>query len=79
MSTITISDGTEIYYKDWGKGPVITFSHGWPVSSDAWEGQMLILAQNGFPCDCARPSGHGRSSQSSSRNDMDGYADYLAA
>ena len=47
-STITTKDGTEIYYKDWGKGPVVTFSHGWPLSSDAWDGQMLFLAQNGF-------------------------------
>ena len=48
MSTITTKDGTEIYYKDWGEGPVVTFSHGWPLSSDAWDGQMLFLAQNGF-------------------------------
>lgn len=46
MSTITVEDGTTIYYKDWGNGPVITFSHGWPLSSDAWDGQMLFLAQN---------------------------------
>ena len=48
MSTITTSDGTAIYYKDWGKGPVVTFSHGWPLSSDAWDGQMLFLAQHGY-------------------------------
>jgi len=48
MSTITVKDGTTIYYKDWGKGPVVTFSHGWPLSSDAWDGQLLFLAQNGF-------------------------------
>jgi len=48
MSTITTKDGTQIYYKDWGKGPVVTFSHGWPLNSDAWDGQMLFLAQNGF-------------------------------
>ena len=48
MSTITTRDGTEIYYKDWGKGPVVTFSHGWPLCADAWDGQMLFLAQNGF-------------------------------
>ena len=48
MSTITTKDGTQIYYKDWGTGPVLTFSHGWPLSSDAWDGQLLFLAQNGF-------------------------------
>jgi non-heme chloroperoxidase len=48
MSTITTNDGTEIYYKDWGEGPVVTFSHGWPLNSDAWDGQMLFLAQHGF-------------------------------
>jgi hypothetical protein len=79
MSTITTRDGTEIYYKDWGKGPVITFSHGWPLSSDAWDGQMLFLAQNGFRVIAHDRRGHGRSSQSSSGNDMDGYADDLAA
>ncbi len=55
MSTITTNDGTEIYYKDWGKGPVVTFSHGWPLSADAWDGQMLFLAQNGFRVSRARP------------------------
>jgi non-heme chloroperoxidase len=79
MSTITTRDGTEIYYKDWGKGPVITFSHGWPLSSDAWDGQMLFLAQSGFRVIAHDRRGHGRSSQSSSGNDMDGYADDLAA
>ena len=79
MSTITVKDGTTIYYKDWGKGPVITFSHGWPLSSDAWDGQMLFLAQNGFRVIAHDRRGHGRSSQSSSGNDMDGYADDLAA
>ena len=49
MSTIKTKDGTEIYYKDWGQGPVVTFSHGWPLSSDAWNGQMLFLAQTRFP------------------------------
>jgi non-heme chloroperoxidase len=79
MSTITTKDGTEIYYKDWGEGPVVTFSHGWPLSSDAWDGQMLFLAQNGFRVVAHDRRGHGRSSQASSGNDMDGYADDLAA
>jgi non-heme chloroperoxidase len=79
MSTITTKDGTEIYYKDWGKGPVVTFSHGWPLSSDAWDGQMLFLMQNGFRVIAHDRRGHGRSSQASSGNDMNGYADDLAA
>jgi non-heme chloroperoxidase len=78
-STITTKDGTEIYYKDWGKGPVVTFSHGWPLSSDAWDGQMLFLVHNGFRVVAHDRRGHGRSSQVSSGNDMDGYADDLAA
>jgi len=78
-STIITKDGTDIYYKDWGKGPVITFSHGWPLSADAWDGQMLFLVQNGFRVVAHDRRGHGRSSQASSRNDMDGYADDLAA
>ena len=77
--TITTKDGTEIYYKNWGKGPVITFSHGWPLSSDAWDGQMLFLVHNGFRVVAHDRRGHGRSSQASSGNDMDGYADDLAA
>jgi non-heme chloroperoxidase len=79
MGTITTKDGTEIYYKDWGKGPVVTFSHGWPLSSDAWDGQMLFLVQNGFRVVAHDRRGHGRSSQASSGNDMNGYADDLAA
>jgi non-heme chloroperoxidase len=79
MSTITTKDGTQIYYKDWGKGPVVTFSHGWPLNSDAWDGQMLFLAQNGFRTVALDRRGHGRSSQASSGNDMNGYADDLAA
>jgi non-heme chloroperoxidase len=79
MSTITTKDGVEIYYKDWGTGPVITFSHGWPLNSDAWDGQMLFLEQNGFRVVAHDRRGHGRSSQASSGNDMDGYADDLAA
>lgn len=79
MSTVIMKDGTAIYYKDWGKGPVVTFSHGWPLSSDAWDGQMLFLAQNGFRVVAHDRRGHGRSSQASSGNDMSGYADDLAA
>src|SRR5207342_2102737 len=79
MSTITTKDGTEIYYKDWGEGPVVTFSHGWPLSSDAWDGQMLFLVQNGFRVIAHDRRGHGRSSQASSGNDINGYADDLAA
>jgi non-heme chloroperoxidase len=78
-STIITKDGTEIYYKDWGKGPVVTFSHGWPLSSDAWDSQMLFLMHNGFRVVAHDRRGHGRSSQVSSGNDMDGYADDLAA
>jgi non-heme chloroperoxidase len=79
MSYVTAKDGTQIYYKDWGKGPVVTFSHGWPLNSDMWDGQMLFLAQHGFRCVAHDRRGHGRSSQASSGNDMNGYADDLAA
>jgi non-heme chloroperoxidase len=79
MPTITVKDGTEIYYKDWGKGPVVTFSHGWPLNADAWDGQMLFLAQNGFRAIALDRRGHGRSTQVSFGNDMNGYADDLAA
>jgi non-heme chloroperoxidase len=79
MSTITARDGTEIYYKDWGKGPAVTFSHGWPLNSDMWDGQMMFLVQNGFRCIAHDRRGHGRSSQASTGNDMNGYADDLAA
>jgi non-heme chloroperoxidase len=79
MSTITAKDGTTIYYKDWGKGPVVTLSHGWPLSADMWDGQMLFLAQHGYRVVAHDRRGHGRSSQATSGNDMDGYADDLAA
>src|SRR5881409_2942186 len=79
MSTITTKDGRQIYYKDWGKGPVVKFSHGWPLNANAWDGQMLFLAQRGFRVVAHDRRGHGRSSQASSGNDMDGYADDLAA
>ncbi|MFB3908559.1 MAG: alpha/beta fold hydrolase [Candidatus Eisenbacteria bacterium] len=78
-SMITTKDGTQIYYKDWGTGPVVTFSHGWPLNADMWDGQMLFLAQNGFRVVAHDRRGHGRSSQASSGNDMNGYADDLAA
>lgn len=79
MSTITVKDGTTIYYKDWGQGPAVAFSHGWPLNADAWDGQMLFLAQHGFRVVAHDRRGHGRSSQPWLGNDMDGYADDLAA
>ena len=78
MSTITVRDGTEIYFKDWGEGPVVTFSHGWPLSADAWDAQMMFLADQGFRCIAHDRRGHGRSSQPSQGNDLDTYADDLA-
>lgn len=79
MSTITTKDGATIYYKDWGTGPVITLSHGWPLNADAWDGEMLFLTQHGFRVVAHDRRGHGRSSQASTGNDMNGYADDLAA
>lgn len=79
MPTITTTDGTEIYYKDWGAGQPVVFSHGWPLSADAWEDQMLFLAGNGYRCIAHDRRGHGRSDQPWDGNDMDTYADDLAA
>src|SRR5688572_23300599 len=78
MPTITTKDGTTIYYKDWGAGPPVTFSHGWPLTADAWESQMVFLASRGYRCIAHDRRGHGRSSQPYEGNDMDTYADDLA-
>jgi non-heme chloroperoxidase len=79
MTTITIKDGTQIYFKDWGAGQPVVFSHGWPLSSDAWEDQMLFLTARGYRCIAHDRRGHGRSSQPWDGNEMDTYADDLAA
>jgi non-heme chloroperoxidase len=78
MGFITTKDGTELYYKDWGTGLPVVFSHGWPLSSDAWESQMVFLASHGFRCIAHDRRGHGRSGQPWQGNDMNTYADDLA-
>ena len=78
MTTITTKDSTQIYYKDWGTGQPVVFSHGWPLSADAWEDQMFFLASRGYRCIAHDRRGHGRSSQPWNGNDMDTYADDLA-
>jgi non-heme chloroperoxidase len=78
MAYITTKDGTEIYYKDWGTGPAITFSHGWPLDADAWDAQMMFLAERGYRVIAHDRRGHGRSSQPWNGNEMNTYADDLA-
>ena len=79
MSTFTTADGAQIFYKDWGAGQPVVFSHGWPLSADAWDGQMVFLGERGYRVIAHDRRGHGRSSQTWAGNDMDTYADDLAA
>jgi non-heme chloroperoxidase len=79
VNTLTTKDSTKIYFKDWGTGHPVVFSHGWPLSADAWDAQMLFLAGQGYRCIAHDRRGHGRSSQPGNGNDMDTYADDLAA
>jgi non-heme chloroperoxidase len=79
MNTITTKDGTQIYFKDWGTGKPVVFSHGWPLSADAWDPQMLFLGQRGFRVIAHDRRGNGRSAQTWAGNDLDTYADDLAA
>jgi non-heme chloroperoxidase len=78
MSTITTKDGTEIYYKDWGKGQPIVFHHGWPLTADDWDAQMLFFLHRGYRVIAHDRRGHGRSSQTWTGNEMDTYADDVA-
>lgn len=79
MSEIVVKDGARIHYKEWGSGRPVVFSHGWPLCADSWEGQMLFLAERGYRCIAHDRRGHGRSTQTWGGNDMDTYADDLAA
>jgi non-heme chloroperoxidase len=79
MGTITTNDGTEIFYKDWGSGQPIVFSHGWPLSADDWDTQMLFFLLHGYRVIAHDRRGHGRSTQTTNGHDMDHYADDLAA
>ena len=79
MGMVTSDDGTEIFYKDWGSGQPIVFSHGWPLSADDWDTQMLFFLQHGYRVVAHDRRGHGRSTQTSDGHDMDHYADDLAA
>ncbi len=79
MDVVRTKDGAEIFYKDWGKGRPVVFSHGWPLSADAWDSQMLFMTSHGFRCIAHDRRGHGRSSQTATGNDFDTYADDLAA
>ena len=78
MSMLTVNDGTQIYYKDWGTGPPVVFSHGWPLSADSWDSQMMFLASKGYRCIAHDRRGHGRSSQPWNGNEMDTFADDLS-
>lgn len=78
MSTLIMKDGTQIYYKDWGLGQPVVFSHGWPLNSDSWEAQMIFLSNEGYRCIAHDRRGHGRSSQPWNGNDMNTYADDLS-
>jgi non-heme chloroperoxidase len=78
MGTFTTTDGTDIFYKDWGSGPPVVFSHGWPLNADAWDGQLHAMASNGFRAIAHDRRGHGRSGQPWNGNDMDTYAEDLA-